>query len=163
MVQAEAKSYPNLGIPDFQKEQHQRQTRQVKRTTTKKVNQGRKILIIGGSLLMVYALFLVFLCIKSATLSYQINSLETDVAQLETTQNRIEYQISEAKSLDRVQKIAEEQMGMTKPAINSSVLMETDSQPVVVANKAENSTTFSENLLEKVAANISCMAQKLNE
>lgn len=159
MVQAEAKSYPNLEMPDFHEVQ---QTRRVKRTT-KKVNQGRKILLIGGWLLLAYAFLLVFLCIQSDTLSYQIDSLQKDVAQLETTQGRIEYQISEAKSLDRVQKIAEQQLGMTKPAINSSVAIKADNQPVVVANKAAKNTTVSQNLLKKVVANMSSLAQKMNE
>jgi cell division protein FtsL len=159
MVQAEAKYYPNLGMPDFHEVQ---QTRQVKRTY-KKVNQGRKILIVGGSLLLAYALFLVFLCIQSDTLSYQIYSLEKDVSQLQTTQNRINYQIAEAQSLDRVQKIAEQQLGMTKPAINSSLLMETENKPVVVANKGSKSTTMGYNFLERLSSNMSRLAQKMND
>jgi cell division protein FtsL len=133
----------------------------VKRTKNS-VKQKRKILFAGGSVLLGYAVFLVFLCIQSATLSYQINSLEKDVSQLQTSQNRMNYQIAQAQSLDRVQKIAEQQLGMSVPAINASVRIE-EKQPVVVASQTLQGATGSKNFLQRLSANISHLAQKVND
>ncbi|NLB89334.1 MAG: hypothetical protein GX790_08970 [Syntrophomonadaceae bacterium] len=92
----------------------QPQVRRVKKTY-KVVNLKRKILFKFGILAFVYALILVYLCIKSATLGYQIVALEKELEQYEAANARLQYAIQEACSLERVEQIAMNQLGMYKP------------------------------------------------
>ena len=107
--------------------------KRIKRTTTRKVNTFRKTIITAGVVLFAYSFLLVFLCIKSASLGYQINSLENDIKKLENANRAIEYQIARKTSLENVEKVAVNDLGMIKPDMNTAVIVATPSKPVEVA------------------------------
>ncbi|MEA1960627.1 MAG: septum formation initiator family protein [Bacillota bacterium] len=160
MLQAEAKIYSSVTAPVYKEQQ---QVRQVKRTY-KKINYKRKIILVAGSILFVYSLLLVFLCIKSATLSYQINTLQKEIDELGTTQNRIEFQISQAQSLEKIEQLARNNLGMVKPEMGSSIMMEYQSKPVQLAEtKDEINNRVSQRPLEKLYTNLSRLAQKTKQ
>jgi len=80
----------------------------------KKTNPKRTLLFKIGLALFIYAVLLVYLCIKSATLGYQLVELENEINKLETANSRIEYEIAEKSSLDRIEKVAVTELGMHK-------------------------------------------------
>ncbi len=95
--------------------------RMVKKVTKRKVNTRKKLLGKIGMALFLYGLFLVFLCIKSATLGYQIVQLEQDISDLQTANERIEYQIAQMTSLQRIEAVAQNELNMCKPDSNINV------------------------------------------
>lgn len=92
----------------------QPQVRRVKKTY-KVVNFKRKMLVKFVIFAFVYALILVYLCIKSATLGYQIVALEKELENYEAANARLQYAIQEACSLEKVEQIAMNELGMYKP------------------------------------------------
>jgi cell division protein FtsL len=108
--------------------------KKVTHRTVYKINNKRKLYFKTAVILFGYALLLVFLCIKSATLGYQIENLQNEISDLETANNRIEYQIAEKSALSRVEQIAAAQLGMVKPDEKSVLAMEVVSEPIQVAS-----------------------------
>lgn len=85
------------------------------RRTVRKVDT-RKSLIIKCSLgAFLVALCVVYLCIKSSTLGYQIVSLENDISRMETAQHQMEYRIAQKSNLQRIEAVAAKELGMVKP------------------------------------------------
>ncbi|HCF50087.1 MAG TPA: hypothetical protein DER60_07380, partial [Syntrophomonas sp.] len=78
--------------------------RRVKKTY-RKVFKG-KLLAKLGLAAFVYGLLLVFLCLKAATLGYQIVHLEEDIRKLESSNQRLQYEIEKQVSLDYVENYA---------------------------------------------------------
>src|ERR1035437_3966504 len=101
--------------------------------TVYKVNYNRKLYIKSACIVFGYALLLVFLCMKSATLGYQIEKLDLDVQNIETANQRLDYQIAEKSSLASVEQVATVQLGMYKPDSKSTLAMEVKTEPVKVA------------------------------
>lgn len=135
--------------------------RRIKKTT-KKVNYKRKIYIKSGIVVFGYALILVFLCMSSSTLGYQIGKLEKDIQNLETANNRMDYQIAQKTSLDRVAQVAVADLGMYKPDSTKSIAMEFKAEPVKVASTGTTTTddkSLSQKLLLKVYSSLSRLAQ----
>lgn len=133
----------------------------VKRTVYK-VNHRRKLIIKGAALVISYAFLLVFLCIKSATLGYQIGNLEQQVKDLETANNRLDYQISEKTSLGRVEWVAVTQLGMSKADQKTSLALEVKAEPLqVAAASASNSqgSTVSQKLWDMMYSSFAHLAQ----
>ncbi|MGI6435347.1 MAG: hypothetical protein ACOX0F_08310 [Syntrophomonadaceae bacterium] len=83
------------------------------RKTYRKVSIG-KLLFKVGMAAFAYGLVLVFLCLKASTLGYQIVQLETDIHQLESSNQRLQYEIEKKVSLDYVEQYALTQLGMDK-------------------------------------------------
>lgn len=121
----------------------QPQVRRVKKTY-KVVNLKRKILVKCGIFAFVYALILVYLCIKSATLGYQIVALEKELEQYEAANARLQYAIQEACALDKVERIAMEQLGMYKPE-RHLVIAYSASHVATEENSNNNSSDISNN------------------
>jgi cell division protein FtsL len=137
-------------------------TRRLVRKTKVKINQKRKLLIKGTAILFGYALLLVFLCIKSSILGYQIEQMGKDVQDLETANQRLEYQIAQKSSLDRVERIAVANLGMCKPDLNKSIAMEVKAEPVKVATtvtSASNDMSISQKVLNNLFSSLSRLAQ----
>ncbi len=138
--------------------------RRIKRTTTK-VNHKRKIYIKSGVVVFGYALILVFLCMSSSSLGYKIEGLEKDIQSLETANHRMEYQIAQKTSLDRVAQVAVADLGMYKPDSNKSIAMEIKAEPINIAKTATITTddkNISQKLLLKVYSSLSRLAQNSN-
>jgi cell division protein FtsL len=117
-----------------------RSVRRVKRTTRKE-NQIRKSIVKAGLILFAYSLLLVYLCIKGASLGYQINSLEKQVKQLEDSNRSIEYQIAKKSSLEAVEQVAVNNLGMYKPDINTAMAVVIDEKPLRVASQPVNTSS----------------------
>lgn len=83
------------------------------RKTYRKVSIG-KLLFKVGIAAFAYGLVLVFLCLKASTLGYQIVQLETDIHQLESSNQRLQYEIEKKVSLDYIENYALTQLGMDK-------------------------------------------------
>lgn len=114
------------------------------RRTYKKSDNRKKFFVTTGFLLFVYALILVYLCIKGATLGYQIVELENQINQIETDNHRIEYNISRQSSLSRIEQVAVTELGMHKPleqiavaAVNTKKVQPLDVEQEVVAEQSQ--------------------------
>lgn len=100
-------------------EQELPRVKRVKKTY-RKVSKG-KVLAKLGLAAFVYGLVLVFLCLKASTLGYQIVQLETDIRHLESSNQRLQYEIEKQVSLDYVEKYAITNLGMYRPEQNIKV------------------------------------------
>lgn len=89
------------------------QTQKVKKIYRRKKTR-RSMMVKTGLFLFCYALILVFICSKGASLNFQIVALEKDIAGLESNNARLEYEIAQATSLEQVEKIASRELGMHK-------------------------------------------------
>ena len=121
-------------------------------------NQHRKILIKCGLFLFAYAVLLVFLCAKSASLGYDIEKLNKDINKVTTANHRLEYQIACYSSLSRIEKVAVAELGMQRADLNNSIAVKVESQPVQVASRKET-TNLSEKPLHKIYTSLSHLAQ----
>jgi len=129
------------------------------RTVVKtRTNQHRKIVVKCGLLLFGYAILLVFLCAKSASLGYEIENLNKDINKLTTANHRLEYQIASFSSLSRIEKIAVTELGMQRADLNNSIAVKVESQPIQVASRKET-TNLSEKPLHKIYTSLSHLAQ----
>ncbi|NLO20536.1 MAG: hypothetical protein GX119_00845 [Syntrophomonadaceae bacterium] len=108
-----------------------RTERIVKKVVRKKANKRRKLLGRLGMGMFLYGLLLVFLCIKSASLGYQIVQLEKDISGLQTANDRIEYRIAQMTALPQIEAVAQNELNMYKP--DKSI-------KIVVSNSAYSSS-----------------------
>jgi cell division protein FtsL len=132
------------------------------RRTVYKVNNKRKFYIKSALIMFGYALILVFLCMKSAALGYQIENLQIDIQNIETANYRLDYQIAEKSSLARVEQVAVAQLGMYKPESKTSLAMAVKSEPVKVAAAAASSTqekSLSQKIFNTMYSSLSRLAQ----
>lgn len=131
------------------------QVRKVRRTYRKSNPKG-KFFVKATAALFAYALILVYLCIKGATLGYQIVALENEIQQLETSNRRIEYSIAEKCSLDYVEAAALH-LGMEKAS--QSIAVAVLPEPVVITENNNGSPSQAEeNTLNKLYNNILMLA-----
>lgn len=134
----------------------------VKRTYTR-VNGKRLFIIKTGILLFGYALVLVYLCIKSATLGYQIVDLQKQINNLDTHNKRIEYQIASHTSLQRIEELAVKNLDMYKPDASSMLQVAVQSKPAKTASLSQTmpskQSSTGVNTLHKVYKNIAVMAR----
>lgn len=86
----------------------------------KKTYQKPLLYIKIGLILFVYAAFLVFLCMCSAMLDYQIHGLQKEISKLQTENKRLLYSIEQLSSLDRIERIATQELNMSKANWNNS-------------------------------------------
>ncbi len=129
--------------------------------TVYKVNQRRKIYIKSALIVFVYGLILVALCIKSATLGYEIGKLEQEVQSITTSNQWLEYQIAQESSLAHVEQIAAGQLGMYKPDNLTAIALKAKEVPVSVASAGTSSTdnvSVSQRLLDNLYASLSRLA-----
>lgn len=135
------------------------QVQKVRRTYRKSNPKGKMVVKIGAAVFL-YALVLVFLCIKGSTLGYQIVQLEKDIHQLETANHRMDYTIAARSSLDHIE-IAAAQLGLQKPEQGIAVAVAPSAEPVTVEqNAGQNANTHvGEGLLNKLYNNLVVLAQ----
>ena len=132
------------------------------RKTVHKVNNKRKLYIKIAFLFFSFALLLVFLCNMSSTLGYQIEQLNVDIQSLQTANNRLDFQIAEKSSLDRVERVAVTDLGMYKPDSKTAIALEVKAQPVQVASLAvtpPDDKNISQKILNKMYNSLSRLAQ----
>ena len=118
----------------------------------------RKVFVKTAVALFVYALVLVYLCIKGALLGYQIVELENEIKDLETANNRIEYSIAEKCSLSYIE-IAAHELGMTKAEQGITVAVVPEFEPIII-NENDTPTTnqIGQNPLNKLYNNLLLLA-----
>ncbi|MBO8159315.1 cell division protein FtsL [Thermosyntropha sp.] len=136
----------------------------------KKVNPDRarkkKLLFKVIVLFFAYALVLVYLCVKGATLDYQIVQLEKEIHQIETENLRLEYLTENSCSLENVEKIAVAELGMRKPEAKIDLaVLEPEIKPSVPEKFEVNETdtgkiTEKEKPFYRLYSNLSLLAAK---
>lgn len=128
------------------------------RRTYRKSNPKGKIFVKTGVALFAYALILVYLCIKGATLGYQIVELENEIQQLENANSRMEYSIAEKCSLGYIE-IAAQELGMEKADLGITVAVLPEIEPIII-NENDNSTPsqVGQNPLNKLYNNLRLLA-----
>lgn len=140
--------------------------RKVKRTL-KTVNCRRGLLVKCTVLIFAFALLVVYLCIKTSTLGYQIVSLEKDINNLETANQRMAYEIAEKSSLQRIEQIATSKLGMNKPEMDGAftvMVPPKDVQQVKLAREEQSKTTDlpGQKSLQKIYASLTRLAARTN-
>ncbi|SHG94653.1 hypothetical protein SAMN02745221_01328 [Thermosyntropha lipolytica DSM 11003] len=102
--------------------------------------QKKKTLCKIIGIFFMYAVVLVYLCVKSAVLGYQIVELEKEIHNIENENLRIQYLTENSCSLEMVEKIASKELGMIKPDARMTVA----ALPVEVQVKAPERIALSE-------------------
>lgn len=126
----------------------------------------KKMLFKGIVVFFAYALVLVYLCVKSATLGYQIVNLEKDIHAVETENLRIKYLTENSCSLETVEKIAINELKMTKPDGRIDVALLSPEIKSVTPEKVESNRVEArenqprEKPLHKLYANMAFLATK---
>ena len=98
-------------------------------------------------------------------MGYQIDILQQDVQNIETSNQRIEYQIAERSSLARVEQVASAQLGMYKPDVTTSIAMDVQPEPVQVVAASTDATddmSLSQVILNKMYNSLSRLALNNN-
>ncbi len=141
-----------------------RQDRSVKRKTATNKNAKRNVMIKLCIIVFAYALLLVYLCIKSATLGYEIVSLENEINQMNTENHRMEYAIAENTSLDLIEQKATSELGMIIPGTEMSYAVAVVSESVNPVLKVEmvDNTAAEDKPLAKLYASIMLLTGKNN-
>ncbi|MDO4539509.1 MAG: hypothetical protein Q4B48_00205 [Syntrophomonadaceae bacterium] len=103
----------------------------------RKPHHGIGIIVKSGILMFGLALLLVFLCINHAVLNYQILSLEKENSRLETERMRLEYQISQQQSLDRIAELAATELNMVRPGLETSYIVAMAAEPLVMMEESD--------------------------
>lgn len=131
----------------------------------KKTNSRKTFLVKSGLALFVYALLVVYLCIKVSTMGYDIVRLEKDIDKLQATNHMLEFKIAEQISLDKVELLAATQLGMYKPDTSRSIAVAAQKPETVnlasVPTVSDNSkTNIGEKTLQKLYSNLMLLAEK---
>jgi len=127
------------------------------RRTYRKTNPKGKMIVKASLALFVYALILVYLCIKGAVLGYQIVELEKEIQQLETDNRRLEYNIAQKCSLDYIEAAALE-LGMEKASQGIAVAVVPDYEPVTISENTQTPAQADKSLLNKLYNNLLMLA-----
>ena len=145
---------------------HKQPVRRIKRVY-KKTNYYKPKLLKIGLTLFIYALLVVYLCIKISTMGYEIVRLEKDIDKLQTANHMLEFKIAEQISLDRVEMLATKQLGMCKADVSRSIAVVAQKQESVdstsqttVANISHNNPRIGEKTLQKLYSNLMLLAEK---
>lgn len=140
--------------------------RRIKRVY-KKSNSRKTVLVKTGLALFVYALLVVYLCIKVSTMGYEIVRLEKDIDKLQATNHMLEFKIAEQISLDRVEMLATQRLGMCKPDRSKCIAVAAKKpEPVNLASQEtasdinHNNTKIGEKTLQKLYSNLMLLAEK---
>lgn len=91
------------------------------RRTYKRVNVAKSFILKTCLFVFAYALLMVYLCAKSSVLGYDIVDLQNKISAFDKSNHRMEYQIAQLTSLNRIERIATKDLGMHR-SINSSVI-----------------------------------------
>ncbi|MEN6324907.1 MAG: cell division protein FtsL [Syntrophomonas sp.] len=132
------------------------------RRTVRKVDTRKSLIIKCSVCTFLVALSVVYLCIKSSTLGYQIVNLETDISKMETAQHQMEYQIAQKSSLQRIEAVATKELGMVKPENNSPFTVMVASKKETVKLAQQVKTTEEEKPLQKIYASLTHLAASNN-
>ncbi len=114
MLQANQSLARVLDVPkEIHPEVSNGQVRKIRRTY-KKIDGKKTWLLKSGLFFFAWALLIVCLCITVSNMGYQIVGLEADIEKLQDSNRRIEYEIAQKSSLDRIELMAVQDLGMVK-------------------------------------------------
>lgn len=165
MVQAgyDYSNWENQYIP---KPEPTRQIRRIEKKQNKNKNAKKNVMIKVSVIIFAYAFLLVYLCIKSATLGYEIVSLENEIGKMETANHHMEFVIAQKTSLDIIEKRAIEELGMFSPGTEMSFAMATVTNEGIdnaaLSTESTNNTIAEEKPLEKLYASLVLLTEKNN-
>lgn len=99
-------------------------TKPAKRAVSK-ANLAKGKLCVIGVILTIFAFGVYYTSLSAAIASkgYELEQLKEDISRLETSNERLELTLASMSSLDKVEKIAVEQLGMSKPVANGAALV----------------------------------------
>lgn len=147
-------------------QKHKQPVGRIKRVY-KKTNSHKPKLVKIGLALFVYALLVVYLCIKVSTMGYEIVRLEKDIDKLQTTNHMLEFKIAEQISLDKVEMLATTQLGMCRPDTSRSIAVAAQKPETInlasqtIAGDSDNGETkIGERTLHKLYSNLMLLAEK---
>lgn len=131
------------------------------RATYRKPIISRSLISKTVLFLFAYSLLLVYLCIKSSTLGYQIVGLENDIASLETANHSLECSIAQQTSLKRIEMIATRDLGMLRSNTTATVCMNVPSPVNVTENNTSSQAVQAQNgTLQNIYKNLRRLAIK---
>ena len=141
-----------------------REERRISRKTAINRNVKKNVMIKLSFVVFAYAFLLVYLCIKSATLGYEIVGLENEINRISTENNRLEYAIAQNSSLDIIEQKAITQLGMIIPSTEMGYAVAAVNEPVAPALKAGvvSNTAAEEKPLARLYASIMLLTGKNN-
>ncbi|WP_227767116.1 cell division protein FtsL [Zhaonella formicivorans] len=98
-----------------------------------------------GIMLLIICAFVTGLALTSRVAlftqkGYQITKLKKEIQSLQTANERLKLEIDQLKSLDRIEKIAVNDLGMTEPTVEDMEFVPVQ-EPVRVAAKADDQQT----------------------
>lgn len=126
----------------------------------------KKVLCKIIAVFFIYAVVLVYLCVKSAVLGYQIVDLEKEIHNIENENLRIQYLTENSCSLEMVEKIAVNELHMIKPDTKVDIaVLPTEvkvTAPERIASDEQDGKTGSqpEKPLYRLYANLAFLAEK---
>lgn len=84
--------------------------------------------------ILIFCVAFTYLNIQASLMGYKIVELKKDIANLDTDNKKLDLQIAELSSLDRVQQVAEKNMGMYRPDTNCMIAMAGEEKIVPVVH-----------------------------
>lgn len=140
-----------------------REDRRVQKKKRVKSNSRKNFFLKFSIIALAYAFLLVYLCIRSATLGYEIVNLEKEIQGMETANQRMEYAIAQKTSLDVIEKRATQELSMFSPGSEMSYAVAATAAITDIAS-AEKMTAdpAGEKPLEKLYAGIMLLTEKNN-
>lgn len=141
-----------------------RQDRSVKRKKVINKHAKRNVMVKLFIIIFAYALLLVYLCIKSATLGYEIVSLENEINRMTTENHRMEYAIAQNTSLALIEQKAINELGMIIPGTEMGYAVAAIAEPVnpVLTVETADNTVAEDKPLAKLYASIMSLTGKNN-
>jgi|GEM_PF-5021896 len=139
--------------------------KKVKRSHVLKRDNLKVFALKLGIVSFAFALLLVFLCTRTATLGYQIVHLEEEISQLEEANKRLEYEIAEKSSLSWVEQVASNELGMKKAVdyyLCANMTSTTSVDKQVEESDPQTSDIPSNKTLEKISTGLMDLVARIN-
>jgi len=115
--------------------------RRARRRNSRNTTTAKNRLCVIGAIAVFFAFGVYYTSLSAAIASkgYQLEQLKSDISRLETSNERLELTLASMSSLDKVEKIAVEKLGMQKPVNKDAALVASvepvDSKPQADAKK----------------------------
>jgi cell division protein FtsL len=118
--------------------------RKTDRRTNKTNSPNNKLRVLGVIVtIFVFGVYYTSLSASIASKSYQLEKLQREIAQLETSNERLELTLNSMSSLDKVETIAVEKLGLEKRTADGTALV-ASVKAVDTANAAEGDQSSEE-------------------
>lgn len=104
--------------------------------SAKNCGHAGRILCIFGAIISVFAFGVYYTSLSAviASKGYEIEKLDREIMQLETTNERTELMVASMSSLDKVEQVATQRLGMNKPDNTKNPMVIASAQTAVAGN-----------------------------